>query len=39
MAFNDISKSGIKESHATPTVFTKDQNAMKMRKNGQTAKQ
>ena len=32
MAFNNVSKSSIKESHAMPTVFIRDGNAMKIRK-------
>jgi len=36
--FDDIGKSSIKESYATPTLFIKDQNATKMRKICQTAK-
>jgi len=36
--FNNISKSVIEESRSTPTVFVKDQNAMNVRKNRQTAK-
>ena len=38
MVFNNIRKSSIKESHATPTVFIKDQNAVKMRQICQNAK-
>jgi len=32
MAFNNVSKSSIKESHAMPAVFIRDRNAMKIRK-------